>query len=54
VRWRHVTDGGYLGRGVAVDDIEVAGPGGILLDGEKTPGALTPDGWALRGRETVA
>ncbi len=54
VRWRHVTDGGYLGRGVAVDDIEVSGPGGILLDGEKTPGALTPDGWMLRGRETVA
>jgi CubicO group peptidase (beta-lactamase class C family) len=54
VRWRHTTDGGYLGRGVAVDDVLVSGPGGILLDGEKTPGAFTADGWRLAGRDAVA
>ncbi|GAA2499941.1 serine hydrolase [Terrabacter carboxydivorans] len=54
LRWRHSTDGAYLGRGVAVDDVVVQGPGGILLDGEKTPGAFTPDGWRLAGRDAVA
>ncbi|GAB3872269.1 serine hydrolase [Terrabacter terrigena] len=54
LRWRHTTDGGYLGRGVAVDDIVVNGPGGVLLDGEKTPGAFTSDGWRLQGRDAVA
>jgi CubicO group peptidase (beta-lactamase class C family) len=54
LRWRHTTDGGYLGRGVAVDDILVNGPGGILLDGESTPGAFTADGWRLQGRDAVA
>jgi CubicO group peptidase (beta-lactamase class C family) len=54
LRWRHTTDGGYLGRGVAVDHILVNGPGGILLDGEKTPAAFTPDGWRLQGRDAVA
>ncbi|MEW1952747.1 serine hydrolase [Terrabacter sp. NPDC080008] len=54
LRWRHTTDAGYLGRGVAVDDIRVQGPGGLLLDGEKTPGAFTPQGWRLVGRDAVA
>ncbi|HSU74692.1 MAG TPA: serine hydrolase [Terrabacter sp.] len=54
LRWRHTTDGGYLGRGVAVDDILVQGPGGILLDGEKAPDTLTPQGWRLAGRDAVA
>ncbi|GAA2030522.1 serine hydrolase domain-containing protein [Terrabacter terrae] len=54
LRWRHTTDGGYLGRGVAVDDIRVQGPGGILLDGEKAPDTLTPQGWRLAGRDAVA
>ena len=54
LRWRHTTDGGYLGRGVAVDDVVVRGPGGILLDGEKTPDAFTADGWRLQGRDAVA
>ncbi|WP_374970679.1 serine hydrolase [Terrabacter sp. BE26] len=54
LRWRHTTDGGHLGRGVAVDDIRIQGPGGILLDGEKAPDALTPRGWRLAGRDAVA
>jgi len=54
LRWRHTTDGGYLGRGVAVDDIRVQGPRGILLDGEKAPDTLTPQGWRLAGRDAVA
>lgn len=54
LRWRHTTDGGYLGRGVAVDGVVVQGPGGVLLDGEKTPDAFTPDGWRLSGRDAVA
>ncbi|GGM99873.1 serine hydrolase [Terrabacter tumescens] len=54
LRWRHTTDGGYLGRGVAVDDVVVQGPGGVLLDGEKTPDAFTADGWRLSGRDAVA
>lgn len=54
LRWRHTTDGGYLGRGVAVDDVLVAGPGGVLLDGERTPEAFTADGWRLAGRDAVA
>lgn len=54
LRWRHTTDGGYLGRGVAVDDVIVQGPGGVLLDGEKTPDAFTADGWRLAGRDAVA
>jgi hypothetical protein len=54
LRWRHTTDGGYLGRGVAVDDVLVQGPGGVLLDGEKTPDVFLPEGWVLRGRDPVA
>lgn len=54
LRWRHTTDGGYLGRGVAVDDIRVQGPGGILLDGERTPDAFSAQGWRLSGRDAVA
>ena len=54
LRWRHTTDGGYLGRGVAVDDVLVQGPGGVLLDGEKTPEVFLPEGWVLRGRDPVA
>ncbi len=54
LRWRHTTDGGYLGRGVAVDDVVVQGPGGILFDGEKTPDAFTAVGWRLAARDAVA
>ena len=54
LRWRHTTDGGYLGRGVAVDDVLVGGAGGVLLDGERTPNAFTAVGWRLAGRDAVA
>ena len=50
LRWRYTTDGSYLGRGVYVDDVRVAGPGGVLLDGESHPDAFTADGWSLRSR----
>ena len=54
LRWRHTTDGGYLGRGVVVDDVLVNGPGGVLLDGEKSPQTFTADGWLLTDRRAVA
>ena len=50
LRWRYTTDGSYLGRGVYVDDVRVAGPGGALLDGESHPDAFTADGWSLQSR----
>ena len=50
LRWRYATDGSYLGRGVYVDDVRVAGRGGVLLDGEAHPEAFTADGWSLRSR----
>jgi CubicO group peptidase (beta-lactamase class C family) len=53
LRWRQVTDALYLGRGVAVDDIQVRGAGGVLLDGERTPAAFTAEGWVLQGRDAV-
>ncbi len=54
LRWRHTTDGAYLGRGVLIDDVLVNGPGGVLLDGEKAPQAFTADGWVLTDRRAVA
>ena len=54
LRWRHTTDGGYLGRGVVVDDVLVNGPGGVLLDGEKSPQTFTAEGWVLTDRRAVA
>jgi hypothetical protein len=50
LRWRYTTDGAYLGRGVYVDDIRVAAPGGTLLDGEAHPESLVAEGWSLRSR----
>ena len=50
LRWRYTTDAAYLGRGVYVDDVRVAAPGGVLLDGEARPGAFTADGWSLQSR----
>src|SRR6476620_5653942 len=50
LRWRYTTDGAYLGRGVYVDDIRVAAPGGTLLDGEAHPEAMVAEGWSLRSR----
>ena len=54
LRWRYTTDGAYLGRGVFVDDVLVVGPGGVVLDGEKSPEVFSPEGWALLGRQAVA
>ena len=50
LRWRYTTDGAYLGRGVYVDDIRVAAPGGTLLDGEAHPESLVAEGWSPRSR----
>ena len=54
LRWRYTTDGAYLGRGVFVDEVLVVGPGGVVLDGEKSPEVFSPEGWALLGRQAVA
>ena len=54
LRWRYTTDGSRLGRGALVDDVLVTAPGGVLLDGEKTPGAFSAEGWVLTGREALA
>ncbi|HEY7723161.1 MAG TPA: serine hydrolase domain-containing protein, partial [Pedococcus sp.] len=54
LRWRYTTDGAYQGRGVLVDGVLVRGPGGVILDGEKTPGVFSAEGWAPVGREDVA
>jgi hypothetical protein len=32
----------------------VVGPGGVVLDGEKSPEAFSPEGWALLDRQAVA
>ena len=50
LRWRYTTDPSYLSRGVYVDDIVVRARGGALLDGEKSPDALSSNGWTLRSR----
>ncbi len=50
LRWRYTTDSTYLGRGVYVDGIRVAGKGGTVLDGEKHPEALDAQGWTESGR----
>jgi CubicO group peptidase (beta-lactamase class C family) len=50
LRWRYTTDALYQGRGVYVDQVLVTSPGGVLLDGEKSPGSFTTDGWSLATR----
>jgi CubicO group peptidase (beta-lactamase class C family) len=50
LRWRYTTDPLYQGRGVYVDQVLVTAPGGRLLDGEKSPGSFTADGWTLAAR----
>ncbi len=54
VRWRTTTDGAYLGRGVVVDGVRATSPAGVVLDGEKDPGAFTADGWVLLRERAVA
>nr|WP_228770112.1 serine hydrolase [Actinokineospora alba] len=48
VRWRAITDGRYLGRGFYVDRILVTDGDRSLLNGEKEPHLIAPDGWRLQ------
>jgi hypothetical protein len=51
VRWRYTTDALYAGRGVFVDGVRVvARSGGLVLDGERHPEALIPQGWSPASR----
>ncbi|WP_218184648.1 serine hydrolase domain-containing protein [Nigerium massiliense] len=51
LRWRVTTDAIYLGRGVYVDDIRIAGANGrLLLNGEGQPERLVADGWTAATR----
>jgi CubicO group peptidase (beta-lactamase class C family) len=50
LRWRFVTDARYTGRGVNLDEIVVTERGRTLLNGEKEPHKLHPDGWQARSR----
>ena len=50
LRWRFVTDARYTGRGVNLDEIVVTERGRTLLNGEKEPHKLHPDGWQRRSR----
>jgi len=45
LRWRYTTDAQYVGRGVFVDGVRVAGPGRVVLDGERHPETLVAQGW---------
>ncbi len=47
LRWRSVTDATNLGRGVVVDGVRARSAAGVILDGERKPGAFTVDGWVL-------
>ncbi|QGK68399.1 serine hydrolase [Allosaccharopolyspora coralli] len=50
LRWRYAPDQQYVGRGVHVDEIRVADESGELLDAERNPERLTPDGWRTTDR----
>jgi CubicO group peptidase (beta-lactamase class C family) len=50
LRWRFVTDARYTGRGVNLDEIVVTQRGPTLLNGEKEPHKLHPEGWQRRSR----
>ncbi|GAA4421507.1 serine hydrolase domain-containing protein [Actinokineospora soli] len=50
VRWRSTTDGRYTGRGIHLDRIFVTDGDGVLLNGEKQPDLMHPDGWASQTR----
>jgi CubicO group peptidase (beta-lactamase class C family) len=47
LRWRYTTDALYEGRGVYVDAVRLAGPQGLLFDGERPADAalFQPSGW---------
>lgn len=50
LRWRFTTDARYTGRGVHLDGIVVTDRGRTLLNGEKEPHRLQPQGWQPRSR----
>ncbi len=50
LRWRFATDARYTGRGVHLDKIVVTDRGRTLLNGEKEPHKLHPQGWQQRSR----
>jgi len=50
LRWRFATDARYTGRGVHLDEIVVTDRGRTLLNGEKEPHKLQPEGWQRRSR----
>lgn len=51
LRWRFVTDGLYLGRGVVVDGVKATSGEGVVLDGEKDAGVFEAEGWSVLGRD---
>lgn len=50
LRWRFTTDSRYTGRGVFVDAILITDGSHVLLNGEKEPHMLHPQGWQLKSR----
>ena len=50
LRWRYTTDTNYVGRGVFVDGVRVAGEDGVVLDGERNPDAFVAQGWTEASR----
>lgn len=50
LRWKYAPDQQYVGRGVHVDGISAADRTRTLLDGERRPEQLHPDGWEATGR----
>lgn len=51
LRWGLTTDAALLGRGVVVDGVRVTSGAGVVLDGERNPGAFEADGWSVLGRD---
>jgi CubicO group peptidase (beta-lactamase class C family) len=50
LRWHYATDAEYSGRGVNVTHVRVSDGNGLLLDGDRSPGAFTAVGFALTDR----
>ena len=50
LRWRYTTDASYVGRGVFVDGVRVAGHLGVVLDGERHPESFVAQGWTQASR----
>ena len=50
LRWRYTTDASYVGRGVYVDGVRVAGELGVVLDGERHPEDFVAQGWTEASR----